>query len=75
MASFVMSASFALLLLAFLMTTFPAINTQSVDQEEEYESSCQGVFDLYFVLDKSGSVKNHWIEIYSFVQLLTEKFT
>uniref|UniRef100_A0A8D3CFE7 Anthrax toxin receptor 1 n=1 Tax=Scophthalmus maximus TaxID=52904 RepID=A0A8D3CFE7_SCOMX len=36
--------------------------------------SCQGAFDLYFVLDKSGSVKNHWIEIYSFVKQLAEKF-
>uniref|UniRef100_A0A3B4WHR2 Anthrax toxin receptor 1 n=1 Tax=Seriola lalandi dorsalis TaxID=1841481 RepID=A0A3B4WHR2_SERLL len=42
--------------------------------EEEEERSCQGAFDLYFVLDKSGSVKNHWIEIYSFVEQLAEKF-
>ncbi|XP_053188550.1 anthrax toxin receptor 1 [Scomber japonicus] len=44
------------------------------EQQEEEERSCQGAFDLYFVLDKSGSVKNHWIEIYSFVEQLTEKF-
>ncbi|XP_068579092.1 anthrax toxin receptor 1 isoform X1 [Cebidichthys violaceus] len=43
-------------------------------EEEEEERSCQGAFDLYFVLDKSGSVKNHWIEIYSFVEQLAEKF-
>ncbi|KAI3363165.1 hypothetical protein L3Q82_011817 [Scortum barcoo] len=43
-------------------------------EEEEEERSCQGAFDLYFVLDKSGSVKNHWIEIYSFVKQLAEKF-
>ncbi|XP_051897610.1 anthrax toxin receptor 1 [Pristis pectinata] len=36
--------------------------------------SCHGAFDLYFVLDKSGSVMNHWIEIYSFVEDLAEKF-
>ncbi|NWV75797.1 ANTR1 protein, partial [Dasyornis broadbenti] len=36
--------------------------------------SCHGAFDLYFVLDKSGSVKNHWTEIYSFVESLAEKF-
>ncbi|XP_051275519.1 anthrax toxin receptor 1 isoform X2 [Dicentrarchus labrax] len=47
---------------------------QGEQQEEEEEMSCQGAFDLYFVLDKSGSVKNHWIEIYSFVEQLAEKF-
>ncbi|KFR15300.1 Anthrax toxin receptor 1, partial [Opisthocomus hoazin] len=36
--------------------------------------SCHGAFDLYFVLDKSGSVRNHWTEIYSFVESLAEKF-
>ncbi|KAI4877626.1 hypothetical protein NFI96_022981 [Prochilodus magdalenae] len=41
---------------------------------KEEETSCQGAFDLYFVLDKSGSVKNHWIEIYTFVERLAEKF-
>ncbi|KAI2657901.1 Anthrax toxin receptor 2 [Labeo rohita] len=40
----------------------------------EPERSCQGAFDLYFVLDKSGSVKNHWNEIYFFVEHLAEKF-
>uniref|UniRef100_A0A3P9B3R0 Anthrax toxin receptor 1 n=2 Tax=Haplochromini TaxID=319058 RepID=A0A3P9B3R0_9CICH len=44
------------------------------EQQEEEERSCQGAFDLYFVLDKSGSVKHHWIEIYSFVEQLAEKF-
>ncbi|KAG2462954.1 ANTR1 protein, partial [Polypterus senegalus] len=43
-------------------------------EEGKEERSCQGIFDLYFVLDKSGSVKNHWIEIYSFVEDLAEKF-
>uniref|UniRef100_A0A8C1IPY1 Anthrax toxin receptor n=2 Tax=Cyprinus carpio TaxID=7962 RepID=A0A8C1IPY1_CYPCA len=41
---------------------------------EDEKRSCQGAFDLYFVLDKSGSVKNHWIEIYSFVENLAKKF-
>ncbi|XP_075063500.1 anthrax toxin receptor 1 [Mixophyes fleayi] len=36
--------------------------------------SCYGGFDLYFVLDKSGSVLHHWREIYSFVEQLTERF-
>ncbi|XP_075060660.1 anthrax toxin receptor 2 [Mixophyes fleayi] len=38
------------------------------------EPSCQGAFDLYFVLDKSGSVANNWLEIYNFVATLTERF-
>ncbi|KAK7934169.1 hypothetical protein WMY93_005065 [Mugilogobius chulae] len=37
-------------------------------------SSCFGGFDLYFVLDKSGSVQNHWTEIYHFVEHLAYKF-
>uniref|UniRef100_A0A8C4HU92 Anthrax toxin receptor 1 n=1 Tax=Dicentrarchus labrax TaxID=13489 RepID=A0A8C4HU92_DICLA len=37
-------------------------------------SSCFGGFDLYFVLDKSGSVQNHWNEIYHFVEHLAHKF-
>ncbi|KAJ3603852.1 hypothetical protein NHX12_028593 [Muraenolepis orangiensis] len=36
--------------------------------------SCIGGFDLYFVLDKSGSVQNHWTEIYHFVEHLAYKF-
>ncbi|XP_036450617.1 anthrax toxin receptor 1 isoform X2 [Colossoma macropomum] len=40
----------------------------------EAGSSCYGGFDLYFVLDKSGSVKHHWNEIYYFVDHLTHKF-
>ncbi|XP_037686003.1 anthrax toxin receptor 2 [Choloepus didactylus] len=38
------------------------------------QPSCRGAFDLYFVLDKSGSVANNWIEIFNFVQQLTERF-
>lgn len=38
------------------------------------ESNCQGAFDLYFVLDKSGSVGSNWIEIYQFVESLTQRF-
>ncbi|XP_060787297.1 anthrax toxin receptor 1 isoform X2 [Neoarius graeffei] len=36
--------------------------------------SCYGGFDLYFVLDKSGSVQHHWTEIYNFVAHLAHKF-
>ncbi|XP_035236173.1 anthrax toxin receptor 1-like [Anguilla rostrata] len=37
-------------------------------------ASCYGGFDLYFVLDKSGSVQHHWTEIYHFVEHLAHKF-
>ncbi|XP_015221079.1 anthrax toxin receptor 2 isoform X1 [Lepisosteus oculatus] len=38
------------------------------------EASCHGAFDLYFVLDRSGSVANNWHEIYGFVEQLTNRF-
>eukprot|EP00066_Takifugu_rubripes_P024381 XP_011613647.1 PREDICTED: anthrax toxin receptor 2 [Takifugu rubripes] len=38
------------------------------------EASCHGAYDLYFVLDKSGSVAGDWVQIYSFVKNLTERF-
>ncbi|KAM7391095.1 hypothetical protein PAMP_021811 [Pampus punctatissimus] len=38
------------------------------------EASCHGAYDLYFVLDKSGSVATNWLEIYSFVKNLTDRF-
>ncbi|XP_061529524.1 ANTXR cell adhesion molecule 2a isoform X2 [Phycodurus eques] len=38
------------------------------------ETSCHGAYDLYFVLDKSGSVAADWFEIYSFVRNLTDRF-
>ncbi|CAB1311934.1 unnamed protein product [Coregonus sp. 'balchen'] len=76
MARFGGKMSLALLFLGFFMFTLASVNAepeQEVEEERE-ESTCQGAFDLYFVLDKSGSVKNHWIEIYSFVEHLAEKF-
>ncbi|XP_053501979.1 anthrax toxin receptor 1 [Ictalurus furcatus] len=41
---------------------------------QNYGPSCYGGFDLYFVLDKSGSVQHHWNEIYYFVDHLAHKF-
>ncbi|XP_069025461.1 LOW QUALITY PROTEIN: anthrax toxin receptor 2 [Embiotoca jacksoni] len=38
------------------------------------EASCHAAYDLYFVLDKSGSVATDWFEIYSFVKNLTDRF-
>lgn len=65
-------ALLALALLGFFLLHVSVKGQQ--EEEEEEERSCQGAFDLYFVLDKSGSVKHHWIEIYSFVEQLAEKF-
>ncbi|KAM4616912.1 anthrax toxin receptor 1 [Polymixia lowei] len=47
---------------------------QNQDRRQARSSSCFGGFDLYFVLDKSGSVQNHWTEIYHFVEHLAHKF-
>ncbi|KAM4576131.1 anthrax toxin receptor 2 [Odontesthes bonariensis] len=38
------------------------------------QASCHGAYDLYFVLDKSGSVATDWGEIHSFVKNLTDRF-
>ncbi|RVE68680.1 hypothetical protein OJAV_G00095300 [Oryzias javanicus] len=38
------------------------------------EASCHGAYDLYFVLDRSGSVAANWVEIFSFVKNLTDRF-
>ncbi|XP_044092763.1 anthrax toxin receptor-like [Neovison vison] len=35
---------------------------------------CQSNFDLYFILDKSGSVNNNWMDIYDMVEDLVNKF-
>ncbi|XP_040012542.1 anthrax toxin receptor 2-like isoform X1 [Xiphias gladius] len=38
------------------------------------DASCDGAFDIYFVLDRSGSVSGHWHEIYGFAEQLTNRF-
>ncbi|XP_007440650.1 anthrax toxin receptor 1-like, partial [Python bivittatus] len=43
-------------------------------KRENGGAACYGDFDLYFVLDKSGSVLHHWSEIYYFVEHLAHKF-
>ncbi|XP_034458332.1 anthrax toxin receptor 2-like isoform X1 [Hippoglossus hippoglossus] len=40
----------------------------------EDDASCDGAFDIYFVLDRSGSVHGHWDEIYGFAEQLTNRF-
>ncbi|XP_016102794.1 anthrax toxin receptor 1-like [Sinocyclocheilus grahami] len=49
-------------------------NTGLLPERGSAASSCYGGFDLYFVLDKSGSVQHHWNEIYNFVEHLAHKF-
>ncbi|XP_058527874.1 anthrax toxin receptor-like [Ochotona princeps] len=41
---------------------------------QSHEQECQRSFNLYIILDKSGSVGNNWIDIYSFVEELVKKF-
>uniref|UniRef100_A0A8C7Y933 ANTXR cell adhesion molecule 2b n=1 Tax=Oryzias sinensis TaxID=183150 RepID=A0A8C7Y933_9TELE len=38
------------------------------------DASCDGAFDVYFVLDRSSSVREHWKDIYEFVKQLTNRF-
>ncbi|KAG7325441.1 hypothetical protein KOW79_011757 [Hemibagrus wyckioides] len=71
MASSMKNVFAVLVVLGILLFTISGV---AEGQEEDQERSCQGAFDLYFVLDKSGSVKHHWHEIYSFVESLAEKF-
>ncbi|KAM9143506.1 anthrax toxin receptor 2 isoform 2-T2 [Pangshura tecta] len=56
-------------LLWLLLLLLPAAAVRAQE-----EPSCHGAFDLYFVLDKSGSVAQNWVEIYDFVKQLTERF-
>lgn len=67
----------ALLLLLLLLLAVAIVRCSPAAGPEDgagEQPSCHGAFDLYFVLDKSGSVTNHWIQIYSFVEALAEKF-
>ncbi|KAJ8285883.1 hypothetical protein GJAV_G00032050 [Gymnothorax javanicus] len=64
---------FLLRLCAMLMVLATGSMEQSRERTEN-GSPCYGGFDLYFVLDKSGSVQHHWNEIYHFVEHLAHKF-
>ncbi|XP_035521393.1 anthrax toxin receptor 1 [Morone saxatilis] len=77
MARFLLNMRLVLVLFGLFLLSSPSARAEPElqdEEEEEEESSCQGAFDLYFVLDKSGSVKNHWDEITYFVENLAEKF-
>uniref|UniRef100_A0A8C8FP79 Anthrax toxin receptor n=1 Tax=Oncorhynchus tshawytscha TaxID=74940 RepID=A0A8C8FP79_ONCTS len=56
---------------ALLLTFLIGLNTLFCNTEE---ASCHGAFDIYFVLDRSGSVHDNWGEIYEFVEQLTNRF-
>ncbi|XP_042251811.1 anthrax toxin receptor 1 isoform X1 [Thunnus albacares] len=57
-----------------LVAVLVAGSAGQTHDRREAGSSCYGGFDLYFVLDKSGSVQHHWNEIYYFVDHLAHKF-
>lgn len=54
MARLLRRAPLALVLLGGFMVLFAAVEAEpeTPDEEEQEETSCQGAFDLYFVLDK-----------------------
>ncbi|XP_077751434.1 anthrax toxin receptor-like isoform X3 [Canis aureus] len=43
-------------------------------RSEEQGKPCHSEYDLYFILDKSGSVDNNWMDIYNLVEDLVNKF-
>ncbi|XP_068429548.1 anthrax toxin receptor 1 [Clinocottus analis] len=60
--------------LGMLVAVLVAGGAGQTHDRREAGSSCYGGFDLYFVLDKSGSVQHYWNEIYYFVDHLAHKF-
>ncbi|XP_010181838.1 PREDICTED: anthrax toxin receptor 1-like [Mesitornis unicolor] len=58
----------------FLLATFVLTCDGQGGKRENGGPACYGGFDLYFILDKSGSVLHHWNEIYHFVEHLARKF-
>uniref|UniRef100_A0A7N6A6B4 Anthrax toxin receptor 1 n=1 Tax=Anabas testudineus TaxID=64144 RepID=A0A7N6A6B4_ANATE len=60
--------------LGILVVVLVAGSAGQTHDRREAGSSCYGGFDLYFVLDKSGSVQHYWNEIYYFVDHLAHKF-
>uniref|UniRef100_A0A3P9H4D5 Anthrax toxin receptor 1 n=1 Tax=Oryzias latipes TaxID=8090 RepID=A0A3P9H4D5_ORYLA len=57
-----------------LVVVLVAGSAAQLSERGESGSSCYGGFDLYFVLDKSGSVQHYWNEIFYFVDHLAHKF-
>uniref|UniRef100_A0A3P8SQ22 Anthrax toxin receptor 1 n=1 Tax=Amphiprion percula TaxID=161767 RepID=A0A3P8SQ22_AMPPE len=57
-----------------LVAVLAAGAAAQLTERRQAGSSCYGGFDLYFVLDKSGSVQHYWNEIYYFVDHLAHKF-
>uniref|UniRef100_A0AAY4BNY8 Anthrax toxin receptor 1 n=1 Tax=Denticeps clupeoides TaxID=299321 RepID=A0AAY4BNY8_9TELE len=61
-------------ILGCILVVLTTGNTGQSPDRGPTKPSCFGGFDLYFVLDKSGSVQHHWNEIYNFVENLAHKF-
>uniref|UniRef100_A0AAY4ANW1 Anthrax toxin receptor 1 n=1 Tax=Denticeps clupeoides TaxID=299321 RepID=A0AAY4ANW1_9TELE len=74
MSSSVPKKAFFAVELCCLAAVLVAGGAGQAQEGREAGSSCYGGFDLYFVLDKSGSVQHHWNEIYYFVHHLANKF-
>ncbi|XP_019369838.1 PREDICTED: anthrax toxin receptor 1 [Gavialis gangeticus] len=58
----------------FFFATFMLACDGQGGNRENGGPACYGGFDLYFILDKSGSVLHHWNEIFYFVEHLADKF-
>ncbi|XP_028318576.1 anthrax toxin receptor 2-like [Gouania willdenowi] len=54
--------------------TASSVRSDDDDGGGGQQESCDAAFDLYFVLDRSGSLSKHWGEIYGFVEQLTSRF-
>lgn len=54
MGRLLLNVRLVLVLFGLFLLSAPSVRTEPglQDEEEEEESSCQGAFDLYFVLDK-----------------------
>lgn len=52
MARFLLNMPIVLVLFGLFLLSSPSARAEPELQDEEEESSCQGAFDLYFVLDK-----------------------
>ncbi|KAF6725934.1 Anthrax toxin receptor 2 [Oryzias melastigma] len=58
----------------WLLLLMLSVYASGTELDGDDEASCDGAFDVYFVLDRSSSVRDHWQEMYDFVKQLTNRF-